>query len=107
MSQYTAHVQFWARLTFLSEHSKNYVDGQEDLIQAPWRPGFFYEGETKEGYLIWPMARDGEEFGFFTLNPEFWEKVHFGRVKPGVKFRLGSGRHTQATGIVTRVTFDT
>ena len=103
MSQYTAYVQFWARLTFVSEPTKVYLDSHADLSKAPLRTDFFYEDETKQGYMIWPIARDGEEFGFFTLNSEYWEKVHVGRVVPGVKFRLQAGQHVQATGVVTRV----
>jgi hypothetical protein len=63
MSYGPAHVQFWARLTFVNEHAENYVKSHDDLSKAPWRPEFYYKDENRQTYMIWPIAREGDEFG--------------------------------------------
>jgi len=100
----TPQPHFWARLTFTSAYAQEYVEKQDDLSGAPWRPGFFYVGESRNGYMIVPVAKEGDEFGMFALSPDFWENMHSHRIKPRVEFVLGSSlEHIQATGVVTRL----
>ena len=104
MGKGNAYVQFWARLTFETEHIVKYLAEHDDLTGAPWRPNFFYPEDARNGYMIFPIAKECGEFGFYTLDPEFWINVHQHRIKPGVEFRLGATReHRHAVGIVTRV----
>jgi hypothetical protein len=96
--------QFWAKLTFEDKATEEYLRGEEDLSKAPWRPGFFYPDIIKQGYFIFPVARDGDEFGFFAMNQEFWNNLHRHKIKPGLEFSLGPVRDRLcARGIVTRL----
>lgn len=100
-------IYFWATLRFENEQLLQWLASQVDLSRAPWRPSFFYPGERAQGYMIFPIAREGEEFGFHALNPEFWENVHRHRLKVGSTFLLGlTTERLQATGAVTRIVHD-
>ena len=97
-------VHFWARLEFVSESSKTFLESHEDLSKAPWRPSFFYPDVEKQGFMIFPVAREGDEYGMFVLSPDFWENVHRQRIKPGVEFTLGAAPSmVMAKGMVTRL----
>lgn len=94
---------FWARLEFLSDASKAYVESQTDLSKAPWRPGFFYPDVQRQGFDIFPIARDGDEYGMYALSKDFWENFHVPRIVPGVEFELGMRPNIVAKGVVTRI----
>ena len=104
MSEYRVHVQFWAKLTFENKKLEQYISDQADLSKALWRPNFVYDLNSKEGYKIWPIARNGDEFGFFALNPEIWMNVHQMKIQPGVEFFLSpSSKGVAAKGVVTHL----
>lgn len=104
MAEYRKRVQFWAKLTFEREHTRQYLESHEDLSNAPYRPGFFYADDETQGYYIWPIAREGDEYGFFAMNEEIWNGTHRFKIKPGVQFNLGTIRsQVDVTGVVTRL----
>lgn len=95
---------FWASLEFLNPAVKSYLEGIHDLSGAPWRPGFFYPDIVRQGYDIFPIAREGEEYGMYAISAEFWENFHKDRIQPGMPFSLGVGIGTPvANGVVTRL----
>lgn len=95
---------FWVILEFKSERAKEIFEGFDDMSQAPYRPHFDYDSGFNSSWDIWPVVREGNEVGMFTLNRDLWENIHKHNLLPGTEFTLGKTRSgIQAIGVVTRI----